>query len=64
LDQLHSIGSRSGWCPGTATNPVYFPVKAIKAGKHKIAVAIPMGKNEGGSFSAWNVSGMLIGEYE
>ncbi len=59
-----SDGSRSGWCPGTATNPVYFPVKEIKTGKHKIAVAIPMGKNEGGSFSAWNVSGMLIGEYE
>jgi hypothetical protein len=59
-----SDGSRSGWCPGTATNPVFFPVKELKPGQHKITVAIPMGKNEGGSFSAWNVSGILIGEYE
>ena len=56
--------SRSGWCPGTATNPVYFPVPDILPGKHKISVAIPMGKNEGGSFSSWNVSGILLGEYK
>jgi hypothetical protein len=56
--------SRSGWCPGAATNPVFFPITDIKPGKHKIVVAIPLGKNEGGSFSAWNVSGMLIGEYD
>lgn len=56
--------SRSGWCPGTATNPVYFPISGIQPGKHKITVAIPMGKNEGGSFSSWNVSGILIGEYK
>ena len=59
-----SDGSRSGWCPGTATNPIFFPVNEIKPGKHKISVAIPIGKNEGGSFSSWNVSGILIGEYE
>lgn len=59
-----SDGSRSGWCPGTATNPVFFPVNQIKPGKHKISVVIPMGKNEGGSFSSWNVSGILIGEFE
>jgi GLPGLI family protein len=54
--------SRSGWCPGSATNPVYFPIPDMQPGKHKISVAIPMGKNEGGSFSSWNVSGILIGE--
>jgi hypothetical protein len=56
--------SRSGWCPGSATNPVYFPINDIQPGKHTISVSIPMGKNEGGSFSSWNVSGLLIGEYE
>lgn len=56
--------SRSGWCPGTATNPLFFPLGNIKAGKHTISVSIPMGKNEGGSFSSWNVSGILMGEYE
>ncbi len=56
--------SRSGWCPGTATIPVFYPFSGMTPGKHKITVAIPMGKNEGGSFSSWNVSGVLIGEYE
>lgn len=55
--------SRSGWCPGTATNPVFYPLSDIAPGKHQISVAIPLGKNEGGSFSAWNVSGILIGEF-
>jgi hypothetical protein len=56
--------SRSGWCPGTATNPVFYPLSNILPGKHQISVVIPIGKNEGGSFSAWNVSGILIGEYQ
>jgi len=56
--------SRSGWCPGSVTNPVYFPIADIPPGIHRFSVAIPMGKNEGGSFSAWNVSGILIGEYK
>jgi hypothetical protein len=56
--------SRSGWCPGTATSPVYFPVTNLDLGRHQVKVAIPIGKNEGGSFSSWNVSGVLIGEYE
>lgn len=59
-----SDGSRSGWCPGTATNPVYFPIDTLCAGKHKFTVTIPIGKNEGGSFSSWNVSGILLGDYE
>jgi len=56
--------SRSGWCPGSASNPVYFPIQDILPGKHRFSVAIPMGINEGGSFSSWNVSGILIGEYK
>lgn len=54
--------SRSGWCPGTATQPVYFDLTGLPAGKHTISVAIPMGENEGGSFSHWCVSGVLIVE--
>lgn len=56
--------SRSGWCPGTATSPVYYPVINLNPGNHQVKVAIPIGKNEGGSFSSWNVSGLLVGEYE
>lgn len=59
-----SDGSRSGWCPGTATNPVYFPIDTLSPGKHKFSVTIPIGKNEGGSFSSWNVSGILLGDFE
>jgi hypothetical protein len=54
--------SRSNWCPGTTTNPVYIPLQ-VKPGKHVIKIAIPLGKREGTSFSAWNISGCLIGEY-
>ena len=53
--------SRSGWCPGTATQPVYFDLSHLPAGTHTITIAIPQGKAEGGSFSAWSVSGVLIG---
>ncbi len=55
--------SRSNWCPGTTTNPVYIPIKNITPGLHTFKVAIPIGKPEGTSFSAWNVSGTLIGEF-
>ncbi|HPJ09686.1 MAG TPA: PNGase F N-terminal domain-containing protein [Flavobacterium sp.] len=57
-----SDGSRSNWCPGTTTNPVWIALGDLKAGQHAIRVTIPMGKPEGSSFSAWNVSGVL--EYE
>lgn len=53
--------SRSGWCPGTATNPVYFDLSDLKPGHHTITVAIPQGQDEGGSFSHWMVSGVLVG---
>jgi len=54
--------SRSNWCPGTTTNPVYIPLE-VSPGKHVFKIAIPLGEREGNSFSAWNVSGCLIGEY-
>ena len=54
--------SRSGWCPGTATNPVYFDLKHLKPGKHTLYVSIPQGKDEGESFSHWMVSGVVLYE--
>lgn len=54
--------SRSGWCPGTAVNPVDIPLNNITPGRHVIKIFIPMGKPEGNSSSAWNVSCVLIGE--
>jgi hypothetical protein len=56
--------SRSGWCPGTLTNPVYIPVGDLKEGANEISVYIPMGPNEGGGQSSWNISGILIGDME
>jgi len=53
--------SRSGWCPGTATQPVYFDLTGLTPGEHTITIAIPQGQREGTYFSAWNVSGVLIG---
>jgi GLPGLI family protein len=53
--------SRSNWCPGTATNPVYIDLGDLKAGSHTVQVKIPQGANEGPSFSSWNVSGVLLG---
>ena len=54
--------SRSGWCPGTATNPVYFDLSGLKPGKHTLRIAIPQGKDEGESFSHWMVSGVVVYE--
>ncbi|WP_419868569.1 GLPGLI family protein [Chryseobacterium sp. CT-SW4] len=53
--------SRSNWCPGTITNPNFISIGNLKAGKHTIQVKIPQGLPEGNSFSAWNISGILIG---
>jgi len=55
--------SRSGWCPGAAVDPVIIPLPALTAGRHVLRVAIPLGPTEGGSFSAWNVSGVLLGRF-
>lgn len=51
--------SRSNWCPGTTTNPIWIDLGDLKAGSHTLQVNIPMGAPEGGSFSSWNVSGVL-----
>lgn len=53
--------SRSNWCPGTITNPNFIFLGDLKAGKHSIQIKILQGKPEGSSFSAWNVSGVLLG---
>lgn len=53
--------SRSNWCPGTVTNPNFISLGDLKAGKHTIQVKIPQGQSEGTSFSAWNISGVLLG---
>ncbi len=56
--------SRSGWCPGTATQPVYFDLTPWADGKeHILTVAIPQGKPVEGMFSHWAVSGVLIIDY-
>ncbi|WP_396194540.1 PNGase F N-terminal domain-containing protein [Flavobacterium sp.] len=54
--------SRSNWCPGTVTNPIFIDLGNLEAGSHTLQVKIPQGLPEGGSFSAWNISGVLIGE--
>ena len=54
--------SRSNWCPGTVTNPIFIDLGDLSEGKHRLQIQIPQGANEGTSFSSWNVSGVLIGE--
>lgn len=53
--------SRSNWCPGMVTYPYYIDLGDLKAGIHTLQVKIPQGAPEGSSFSAWNVSGVLLG---
>lgn len=52
--------SRSNWCPGTVTYPIFIEIGDLKAGKHTVRVQIPQGESEGTSFSSWNVSGVLV----
>lgn len=52
--------SRSGWCPGTATQPVYFDLSGLEPGSHTLTIAIPQGKPMEGGFSHWNISAALI----
>lgn len=54
--------SRSGWCPGTATQPIYFDLSHLSAGTHTLTIAIPQGAPQEGSFSHWAVSGIIIQE--
>ena len=53
--------SRSGWCPGTTVSPHYIPLPDLGPGRHRLEIAIPAGAPEGGSFSAWNVSAVVMG---
>lgn len=59
-----SDGSRSGWCPGTVSHPYFTWPDSLDPGKHSISVWVPLGETDGGMFSAWNVSGVFIGEIE
>lgn len=54
--------SRSNWCPGTVTNPMFIDLGNLEKGSHTLQIKIPLGKPEGTSFSAWNVSGVLLGD--
>ena len=54
--------SRSNWCPGTATQPIDIVLGNLQPGTYTLQVTIPQGAPEGGSLSAWNVSGVLFGE--
>jgi len=54
--------SRANWCPGMVTNPFYIDLGDLKGGSYTLQIKIPQGAPEGNSFSAWNVSGVLIGE--
>lgn len=53
--------SRSGWCPGTVAQPIYFDLTPWADGQeHTLTVAIPQGKPVDNMFSYWAVSGVLI----
>lgn len=56
--------SRSNWCPGTITYPMFIDLGNLKAGKHRLRVHIPQGPKEGDSISFWNVSGALLFDKE
>lgn len=58
--QTSSDYSRSGWCPGTATQPLYVDLGTLAPGKHTITVAIPQGEPAGNSISHWCVTGQLL----
>lgn len=53
--------SRSNWCPGTITNPIWVSLGNLKKGKHRITLQIPMGKPQGNSQSFWCSSTTLFG---
>ena len=54
--------SRSNWCPGTITNPVFIDLGDLAVGEHTIRVQIPQGPKEGDGQSFWNTSGCLVYE--
>lgn len=54
--------SRSGWCPGIVSYPIFVHIGDIKAGSHQLKIAIPVGDPEGTSRSYWCISGALVGD--
>ena len=56
--------SRSNWCPGTITYPYRIPLHRLPPGEHEIQVVIPQGPDEGNSFSYWQVSGVVTGQWK
>jgi hypothetical protein len=54
--------SRSNWCPACSTPPYIVPMTNLKPGKHRMKIMIQQGNDEGGSFNAWAISGVLSGE--
>ena len=56
--------SRSGWCPGTVSYPVYIRVGDLKAGEYQLKITIPVGDPAGTSSSYWCISGVLVGDAE
>lgn len=54
--------SRSGWCPGMVSYPVFIHIGNLKAGEHQLKVAIPVGDPAGSSKSYWCISGVLVGD--
>ena len=54
--------SRSGWCPGSVSEPLIVPLTGLTPGTHTFSVTVPLGKPEGSSFSHWNISGVLVGQ--
>jgi len=52
--------SRSNWCPGMVTYPIFIDIGDLQAGEHEFRIQIPQGEPEGTSFSYWNVSGALL----
>lgn len=54
--------SRSGWCPGIVSYPIFVHIGDIKAGSHQLKIAIPVGDSEGTSRSYWCISGALVGD--
>ncbi|MBQ0117486.1 MAG: peptide-N-glycosidase [Flavobacterium sp.] len=53
--------SRSNWCPGTITQPIYIKLGNLKAGKHQMQITIPQSAAAGANRSYWNVSAVLLG---
>jgi hypothetical protein len=54
--------SRSNWCPACSTPPYVIPLHDLEPGHHQMQIIIHQGDDEGSSFNAWAVSGILSGE--